>query len=63
MRKINVLFLPHPVPALATPWSDDVVQAIDIHHQLARTVTVPPNEKAHLIISVITVVSRHRWIV
>ena len=35
MRKINVLFLPHPVPALATPWSNDVVQAIDIQHQLS----------------------------
>ena len=34
MHKLNVLFLPHPVAALATPWGNDVVQAIGNHHQL-----------------------------
>lgn len=35
MRKLNVLFLPHPVSALATPWGDDVLRAIDIRHKLS----------------------------
>ena len=34
MRKLNVLFLPHPVAELATPWSADIVEAISTRHQL-----------------------------
>ncbi len=34
MRKLNVLFLPHPVAELATPWSNDVIEAISSRHQL-----------------------------
>ena len=33
-RKLNVLYLPHPVSTLEKPWSDDVVQAVQARHHL-----------------------------
>lgn len=34
MRKLNVLFLRHPVAELATPWSDDVIEVVSARHHL-----------------------------
>ncbi|NKB67357.1 MAG: hypothetical protein GKR89_09880 [Candidatus Latescibacteria bacterium] len=33
-RKLNVLFLPHPVSTLETPWDADVVEAVKTRHHL-----------------------------
>lgn len=34
MRKLNVLFLPHPIATLAKPWGTEVTDAISINHNL-----------------------------
>ena len=34
MRKLKVLFLPHPVAALAAPWGQDVVDIVGARHDL-----------------------------
>ncbi|MDA0337191.1 MAG: NAD(P)-dependent oxidoreductase, partial [bacterium] len=34
MRKLNVLFMPHPVAAIANPWDHDVIEAIGTRHAL-----------------------------
>ena len=34
MRRLEVLFLPHPVAAIATPWTTDVIEAVRVHHNL-----------------------------
>ena len=34
MRRLEVLFLPHPVAAIATPWTTDVIEAVSVRHNL-----------------------------
>ena len=34
MRRLEVLFLPHPVAAIATPWATDVIEAVSARHNL-----------------------------
>ncbi|MGY8825929.1 MAG: NAD(P)-dependent oxidoreductase [Candidatus Latescibacterota bacterium] len=34
MRQLNVLFLPHPNTALATPWGADIIAILSARHQL-----------------------------
>ena len=34
MRRLEVLFLPHPVAALAAPWATDVIEAVRARHNL-----------------------------
>ena len=34
MRRLEVLFLPHPVAAIATPWTTDVIEAVSARHNL-----------------------------
>ena len=34
MRRLEVLFLPHPVAAIATPWATDVIEAVSACHNL-----------------------------
>ncbi len=34
MRRLEVLFLPHPVAVLATPWATDVIEAVRARHNL-----------------------------
>ena len=34
MRRLEVLFLPHPVAAIASPWATDVIEAVSARHNL-----------------------------
>ena len=34
MRRLEVLFLPHPVAAIASPWTTDVIEAVSARHNL-----------------------------
>ena len=34
MRRLEVLFLPHPVAAIATPWTTDVIEVVSARHNL-----------------------------
>ncbi len=45
MRQLEVLFLPHPVAAIASPWTTDVIEAVRARHNLRifdRTQPVAP---------------------
>ena len=45
MRRLEVLFLPHPVAAIASPWTTDVIEAVSARHNLRvfdRTQPVAP---------------------
>jgi len=34
MRRLNVLYLPHPQPQIARPWGQDVLEAISAYHHV-----------------------------
>ncbi len=54
MRRLNVLYIPHPNPEIASPWGDDVLAAISDAHHVTRfdrgRPTAPQFEKIEAVV-------------
>ena len=35
MKRLKVLFLPHPIKELASPWNDDLIAAVSARHEIS----------------------------